>query len=448
MDYKSVLDLLVPFTIRNEALEKLQSHVGSFNPLKVLRMDHYEIRHSNVLGWLLDPCGNHNLHDQFLKKWMIEVLLLPDNEQAKARIPDISESDFFLKHYMDIEVHREWNPKNKGNTSQSKRFIDVLLISHQHKLAIIIENKVRAGEGKDQLPDYYQMVKEKYDNYTILPIYLTLFGDAPSDERYFSFSHFDLFLLLNRFISSQADSMNQKVYLFIQDYLKILEELTLPEKQYQELCEDLYLRHKTAIETIIGMDLGAIKLEEEYAKETYELVRRHKEVSHYIKNNGEIDHFKAASKKFEFAHSELKLSGNLGKNSIWFYPVTYDTVPGFSECTHPNYQRFCPYAVPYIFGRNTKTGNIELKIEIGECVEEFSSRRTDFIHLVSQEANSKINPTKKITQFKKVSRPMAEADWENEEAILKKMNELYSCFQDFYPVVWSCIQNFDWQMRI
>ncbi|WP_301171812.1 PD-(D/E)XK nuclease family protein [Brevibacillus nitrificans] len=445
MDYKSVLDILVPFTIRNEALEKLQSHVNSFNPLKVLRMNHYEIRHSNVLGWLLDPLGNHNLQDQFLKKWMIEVLLLSDNEQAKARIPEISESDFLLKHYMDIEVHREWNPRNKGKTPQSNRFIDVLLISHQHQLAIIIENKVRAGEGTDQLPDYYEMVKEKYGSYTILPIYLTLFRDAPSDERYLSFSHLDLFMLLNRFIHSQADSMNQKVYLFIQDYLKILEELTLPDEQFQDMCEDLYLRHKTAIETIIGMDLGTIKLDEKYAKETYELIRRHKEVSHYIKNNGEIDHFKAASKKFEFAHSELKLSGNFGKNSIWFYPVAYDTVPGFSACTHSNYQRFCPYAVPYIFGRDTKTGNIELKIEIGECVEEFSSRRTDFFHFVAKEAKINKNPTPKITQLKKVSLPMTEADWENEATILQKMHELFSDFQDFYPVVWSCIQKFDWQ---
>lgn len=60
MNDQELLPLLSKFIINNEPLEKLQLHLTAFNPLKVLKMNHYEIRHSNVLGWLLDPNENHN----------------------------------------------------------------------------------------------------------------------------------------------------------------------------------------------------------------------------------------------------------------------------------------------------------------------------------------------------------------------------------------------------
>lgn len=40
----------------NKDFEKLESKLNRFNPFKVLNIERYEIRHSNVLGWLLDPC--------------------------------------------------------------------------------------------------------------------------------------------------------------------------------------------------------------------------------------------------------------------------------------------------------------------------------------------------------------------------------------------------------
>jgi hypothetical protein len=39
----------------------LHQKFHQFNPLKVLRVDQFEIRHSNVLAWLFDPNENHML---------------------------------------------------------------------------------------------------------------------------------------------------------------------------------------------------------------------------------------------------------------------------------------------------------------------------------------------------------------------------------------------------
>jgi hypothetical protein len=58
MDYNfeilSLLDDSIEF-------DKLHSKFNRFNPFKILRVDKFEIRHSNVISWLLDPSGNHNL---------------------------------------------------------------------------------------------------------------------------------------------------------------------------------------------------------------------------------------------------------------------------------------------------------------------------------------------------------------------------------------------------
>ena len=38
-----------------------------FNTFDVLRYSDYEIRHSNVLAWLLQPGATHGIGDEFLK---------------------------------------------------------------------------------------------------------------------------------------------------------------------------------------------------------------------------------------------------------------------------------------------------------------------------------------------------------------------------------------------
>lgn len=45
------------------------------NIFAALNIAHYEIRHSNFLGWLLDPAGNHGLNDIFLKRILIHLLV-------------------------------------------------------------------------------------------------------------------------------------------------------------------------------------------------------------------------------------------------------------------------------------------------------------------------------------------------------------------------------------
>lgn len=52
----------------NQEFQQLHQKLNQFNAFKVLKVDKFEIRHSNVLAWLMDPNANHKMGDYFLKR--------------------------------------------------------------------------------------------------------------------------------------------------------------------------------------------------------------------------------------------------------------------------------------------------------------------------------------------------------------------------------------------
>ena len=56
VDQARILD---KFLVDNADLEELSARLSVFNIFGTLRIEKTEIRHSNVLAWLLDPRGSH-----------------------------------------------------------------------------------------------------------------------------------------------------------------------------------------------------------------------------------------------------------------------------------------------------------------------------------------------------------------------------------------------------
>lgn len=61
----------------------LNAKLNIFNPFKVLKINTFEIRHSNVIAWLLSPNGNHGLEDKVLKKVLSGIILKSENVNIK-----------------------------------------------------------------------------------------------------------------------------------------------------------------------------------------------------------------------------------------------------------------------------------------------------------------------------------------------------------------------------
>jgi hypothetical protein len=70
--------LLDAFLVDNRELELLNARLARFNMFNVLRADRAEIRHSNVLAWLLTPDETHGLGAVFLRRFLSRLLMDTD----------------------------------------------------------------------------------------------------------------------------------------------------------------------------------------------------------------------------------------------------------------------------------------------------------------------------------------------------------------------------------
>jgi hypothetical protein len=230
---------LAEFLVGNSELEELSARLSEFNILQVLRIEQAEIRHSNVLGWLLNPRESHGLSDTFVRRFISTLLL--DNEEADF---GLSPAKIELMDLVDVEVRREW------------RNIDLLVHSNANQLVILIENKIRARESKGQLLKYREIVRRSFpDTKVTIPVLLTLEGDDPSKEAqglgYISWSHVALYKVATEVVEQHRNRIPQDAQTFLRHYLNTLRREAMQDKELEDLCKSIYRKHKAAIDLIV-----------------------------------------------------------------------------------------------------------------------------------------------------------------------------------------------------
>lgn len=122
------------FLADNPEFESLSARLSQFNVFRALNIEKVEIRHSNVLAWLLDPDESHGFSNIVLRRLLSNILLMSDKT-----IKALSAAKVELLDFSDIEVLREW--KN----------IDILIIDRFNKIILFFENKIYSGESTGQL---------------------------------------------------------------------------------------------------------------------------------------------------------------------------------------------------------------------------------------------------------------------------------------------------------
>jgi len=224
----------------------LHNHFNRFNPFKVLNIDNYEIRHSNVLYWLMDPKGNHDLGSFFINKFIAKVFVNPENLEEKDKLGNYDVLKLSRNSYHDLIV------KTELATSTKKR-IDLLAISPIHKVAILIENKYWSSESAGQLEEYIEYVRSEYPGYKVIPVFLTLQNDTPTHADYLKLGYSDIFDILKNLIDSNKDYMNSHVQSFISYYIDILEDQLVQNNELNEIGINLYKNHKEAIDSLYSI---------------------------------------------------------------------------------------------------------------------------------------------------------------------------------------------------
>lgn len=125
-----------------------------FNIFGILGVNHYENTHSALIAEFFNPEGSHALGDKFLDSFLDVVGLRGFLDTDKARV-----------------ITEMWGGENGR--------MDIVIESHGK--ALIIENKIYAGDQHEQLKRYQSYADKRYNsNFKIF--YLTLFGDQASDN--------------------------------------------------------------------------------------------------------------------------------------------------------------------------------------------------------------------------------------------------------------------------
>lgn len=172
-DYQALLNKVSEIQEEYDKQDENKLKQGEyFNIFNIIGKSSDEVNiHSKFLATLLDPKGDHGCGDVFLKAFLKSI-------RFDYLAYDIKNAE--IKSEYDIGTISNEKGKEKGGR------IDILITfkcktKNDEKYAIIIENKIYAGDQKNQLLRYKNFAKDKYVNsYQIL--YLTLNGDRPSKD--------------------------------------------------------------------------------------------------------------------------------------------------------------------------------------------------------------------------------------------------------------------------
>jgi len=172
MEQKTFQHLLEQVSSINKKYEEIARLTGeNFNVFKILGVHTEEVRtHSAFLCELLNPKGSHGCRNIFLELFLSEVKDALDKNENKKFLERLDK--FEIDEYsVETESHIGFISEDEKEGGR----IDILLKDIKNN-AIIIENKIHAGDQKNQLFRYKNAYKEA-------PIfYLTLYGTDPSDD--------------------------------------------------------------------------------------------------------------------------------------------------------------------------------------------------------------------------------------------------------------------------
>lgn len=239
-------DELEQLFVNNESLARIEAFLNRFNPIKVMRMERMEIRHSAILAWLLDPKESHGFDDKFLKAFLGEALRGQSGLGSPTAI-DVAHADL-----RDAVVRREWQN------------IDIFIHSARNAWGFVIENKYDSKQHEGQLSKYLDKVKiglgGEAEGLTVRGVFLTLHGEEPADMSYAPVTYEAICRFLPSFIRGESHSLTNEVRTFLLHYIEIIEEevgVSVESNEMERLSRQLYRENKKVLDFIMKHGIGS-----------------------------------------------------------------------------------------------------------------------------------------------------------------------------------------------
>lgn len=242
---KDDLTALKDFLLDIDCLDPLDEWTSKFNLFDILKISRVEIRHSNMLSWLLNPNENHGLGESVIRGFIQYVVTSFSDD-----------SDIFTTLLMDCHdfiIQREWHN------------IDLLAVSASEKFILCIENKIDSGEHDNQLNRYKKIVEDTYPGYRKMYIFLSPEGIESSDpDNWCSMSYQDVVNIVEN--SRRKVKLLPEAELLIQNYIDTIRRDIVGDEKLAQICAEIYAKHQKALDLIFenrpdrASDLAAIIL--------------------------------------------------------------------------------------------------------------------------------------------------------------------------------------------
>lgn len=220
---------LKDFLLDIECLDPLDEWTSSFNMFDILKISRTEIRHSNMLSWLLNPNENHGLGDLIIRGFVQYVVSAFPN--------DTDVFSTLLMDFHDFTVQREWH------------HIDVLAVSRDEKFVMCIENKIDSGEHDNQLDRYRTIVEETYPDYRKMFVYLSPEGYESSDsDNWCSMGYQDVLTIIEN--AKRKTKLLPDAELLINNYVETIRRTIVGDEKLSKICAEIYSKHQKALDLI------------------------------------------------------------------------------------------------------------------------------------------------------------------------------------------------------
>ena len=206
-----------------------------FNAFDVLRYAEYEIRHSNVMAWLLDPNETHGIGRAFLE-WFL----------GQARLPGKLPGKVVRGHGgQTVRVERELY------------YVDVVIFleSDLGRHIVVIENKPEwaSPEHYEQVRAHLKRLRPKYSGHDIHCVLLSTSREGIDGEE--KIAHVSW-----RDVGAQIETMHdadtfgqEEVAAFIRQYLAAVGRLIGPEESDADYFRKLLDDHDSLLKYMLGV---------------------------------------------------------------------------------------------------------------------------------------------------------------------------------------------------
>ncbi len=304
---KTNKEVLLDFMTDIDCLEQLSPWIDDLNIFNVLKLTRTEIRHSNMLAWLLDPNENHGLGTSFLYGFIAKLpSILPG--QRSGNMEDIDFLSLLASDLHSFRVEREWKD------------IDVLLASKEQKIVIAIENKIDSDLGKNQLNKYDSILIEKYSGWSWARILLapdqSRFNEDTTTPSWGRMEYMDIVEVLDRCFD-RTKSSRPEASILIENYLRLLKhDIIMEDPELSKICNAIYQKHKAALDLIINNIEDSTQPIADICrkwitqlKDNNQVVVENTRSNKYIKFRSKklLDHFGVGAKDQDHFYNEIRI---------------------------------------------------------------------------------------------------------------------------------------------